>query len=514
MTSTDLSLPQPRGAVGSTLAANRLGVSSILGFNLTAAAPLTVAAGLITTGYAVGVTAIPAAFLVGAVVLVIFSVGYVAMARHVANAGAFYAYVTRGLGRPAGVAAALVALLAYNAMQVGLYGGVGAAAGPLLQQWFDLDLSWWLIALFAWAVTAVLGLLRVDVNGRVLAVLLVAEILVICVYDASDLGHVARAGGHISLSAFSPTNLAGATGAGAALVLAITGFVGFESAVVFAEESKDPRRTVPRATYLSLGIIAVLYAASAWAPTLPIGQHHIVDVSRQQGPEVIFTLAHQYLGKTAADVGHALFVTGVIAAMISYHNTIARYAFALGRERVLPPMFARTSRLTEAPWVASLMQSLLGLGVIVVFAQAGWDPLTKLFFLGGTGGGFGILLLLTATSAAVVAFFHRRPLPDENAWQRLIAPLLSFVLLAGVVVLAVHNIGTLLGDPHSRLRWVLLAAYPTVAVIGTVAALVIRYYRNDVYATIGMGADSLTGRGVVDQGGGHVHASTRPDLWD
>src|SRR4051812_36957539 len=148
MTSTDLSLPEPRGAVGSTLAADRLGVPSILGFNLTAAAPLTVAAGLITTGYAVGVTAIPAAFLVGAVVLAIFSVGYVAMARHVANAGAFYAYITRGLGRPTGVAAALVALLAYNAMQVGLYGGIGAAASPLLKQWFDLDLSWWLIALF------------------------------------------------------------------------------------------------------------------------------------------------------------------------------------------------------------------------------------------------------------------------------------------------------------------------------------------------------------------------------
>src|SRR5260370_26952291 len=97
------------------LAQDRLGVPAVLGFVLAGVAPLTVAAGVIPTAYAAtGLTAIPAAFVVVAVILGIFSSGYVAMARHVTNAGAFYALVSRGLGKVAGVAAALVALSAYS----------------------------------------------------------------------------------------------------------------------------------------------------------------------------------------------------------------------------------------------------------------------------------------------------------------------------------------------------------------------------------------------------------------
>ena len=111
--------------VARTLARNRLGVPSVVFFVMSAAAPLTVAAGLVTTGYAVtGVQGIPLAFVVVGAVLAVFAVGYVAMARYVANAGAFYAYVAQGLGRPLGVGAAWVALVAYNALQVGLYGAL------------------------------------------------------------------------------------------------------------------------------------------------------------------------------------------------------------------------------------------------------------------------------------------------------------------------------------------------------------------------------------------------------
>src|SRR5262249_21602263 len=108
------------------LARHRLGVSAVVFFVLSSVAPLTVAAGVITTAYAVtGLRGIPIAFLSVAVVLALFSAGYVAMARHITNAGAFYAFITRGLGRPAGVGAALVAVVAYNLLQGGLYGAFG-----------------------------------------------------------------------------------------------------------------------------------------------------------------------------------------------------------------------------------------------------------------------------------------------------------------------------------------------------------------------------------------------------
>src|SRR5699024_12427131 len=93
-------------------------------------------AGVVTTGFSMtGVLGIPVACLAVGAVLLLFSVGYVTMSRHVTNAGAFYAYIARGIGRPAGVGGAWIALLAYNALQVGLYGLLGASAAPLLEQW-------------------------------------------------------------------------------------------------------------------------------------------------------------------------------------------------------------------------------------------------------------------------------------------------------------------------------------------------------------------------------------------
>jgi amino acid transporter len=162
------------------LAADRLGVPAVVFFVMSAATPLTVVAGVVTTGFAVtGITGLPVAFVVIGAVLALFCVGYVSMARRVANAGAFYAYISQGIGRPVGVAGAWVALVAYNALQVGLYGAIGAATTPLLSAWVGLDVAWWVVALIAWVIVAVLGQLHVDVNGRVLAVLLVAEVAVI-----------------------------------------------------------------------------------------------------------------------------------------------------------------------------------------------------------------------------------------------------------------------------------------------------------------------------------------------
>src|SRR5260370_36338584 len=124
------------------------------------------------------------------------------MTRHIRNAGAFYALIAQGLGRIPGVAAALVALLAYTFLQVGLYGALGPNAASLAATHLGLHAPWWAWALGAWAVITVLGLARVDITGRMLGVLLCAEIAVIAAETAAGLVH--QAGGHLSFAALSP----------------------------------------------------------------------------------------------------------------------------------------------------------------------------------------------------------------------------------------------------------------------------------------------------------------------
>jgi hypothetical protein len=101
----------------------RLGVFAVAFFVISAAAPLTAMAGGAPVAMLLGNgPGIPLAYVVVSVILLIFAVGYTAMARHHTSTGAFYSLVTRGLRQPAGGAAAVIALLGYNAMQIGLYG--------------------------------------------------------------------------------------------------------------------------------------------------------------------------------------------------------------------------------------------------------------------------------------------------------------------------------------------------------------------------------------------------------
>jgi len=481
--------------VSTALAADRLGVPAVVFFVMSAATPLTVVAGVVTTGYAVtGITGLPVAFIVIGAVLALFCVGYVSMARHVANAGAFYAYISRGIGRPVGVAGAWVAVVAYNALQVGLYGAIGAATTPLLNTWFGVDVAWWVVALCAWAVVAVLGQLHVDVNGRVLAVLLVAEVAVIVVYSLANVAN--PAGSTVRFDTLDPTALF-APGVGAILALGVLGFVGFEGAVVYSEESRDPQRTVRIASYVSVGLIAGLYTLGSWAMSVATGPDQIVAQSQTHSTELIFELANTHLGVLIVDIGRALFVTSVLAAMISFHSTTARYVFALGRERVLPEALGRTSPRTGSPMLGSLIQSVIGGAVIVLYAVAGWNPVVQLFFWGGTAGGLGVLLLIATTSIAIIVYFLRHP-AEETVWRKLIAPVLAAILLLMVVVLTLANFATLLGvEPTSPLRWGIPLAYLVIAILGVMWALALRRRRPAVYAAIGLGAKSATSTSLL-----------------
>jgi amino acid transporter len=483
-------------SVSRTLARNRLGVPSVVFFVLSAATPLTVVAGVVTTGYAVtGVIGLPIAFIVIAVILALFSVGYVAMSRHITNAGAFYTYVTHGLGKPAGVGAAWMALLAYNALQVGLYGIIGVAAAPQIEQWFGVTLDWWVIALVAWAIVGVLGVMRVDINGKVLAVLLLSEMAIILIYAVADLAN--PPGGSVTFDTLAVANLF-KPGLGAILVLAVLGYVGFEASVVYSEESRNPRRTVQLATYISIVVIAVVYVLSSWAMAVATGPDQIVAFTQENQAGTIFVLADVHLGSTWVEIGETLFITSVLAAMISFHNTCARYAFALGRERVLVSALGQTSPRSGAPWIASLIQSAVGLAVIVIYAVRDLDPLVYLFFYAGTTGGFGVLVLITLTSIAVVAFFAREP-SGENLWRRVIAPVLSAIILVYVVFLAVTNYDFLIGvAPDNSLRWILPGLYIIAGGLGVAWALFLKASRPDVYETIGRGANAATGMSVLD----------------
>lgn len=487
--------PARPSVVSQALARDRLGVPSVIMFALTAAAPLMVVGALVSSAWGwVGVTGFPLAFVIIAIVLALFSFGYVAMSRHITNAGAFYSYISQGLGRPLGVGGSLVALLAYNLLQIGLYGAFGAFASLILADKAKLDVDWWILALALWLVIAVLGLLRVDVNSKVLMVLLGAELIAVTIFDFIFLSNPAEGG--ISFEPWAWSSLKDA--AGPAFAVCVTAFVGFEAAPVFAEEARGKNRTVAVATFLGLAVMVVSYAITSWAAAASIGVDKTVAASQEMaasgGP--FFPALAEKGGLWAADLGLILITTSIAAAALSYHNTTARYAFALGRERVLPAFFGRTRARSGAPAAGSLFQTAIALVVLVLFAVQGWDPMLNLFFWLGTSGGVGVLFLVFATSLSVIAYFLKDA-RGEGAWARLIAPILSSVALAYIIWLVVDNFGGLLGfqpGTENAAVWAFPAAYGAVAVIGVIWALILRSVSRQDYDSIGLGARASTAR--------------------
>ncbi|NUR58994.1 MAG: APC family permease [Catenulispora sp.] len=477
--------------VAAALAKDRLGVTSVMFFILAGVAPLTSIEGVVPQAYAVtGLTSVPAAFLVIAVVLCVFAVGYVAMAQRIPNAGAFYAFIAQGLGKPVGVGGALVAVVAYNLLQVGIYGMIGPFMASYAKDNFSIDAPWGVWAFGTWALVTVLGLIRVDLSGRLLGVLSVIELLIIVALSIRGLSHPAPGG--VSVKELSPTSLHLA-GLGAVLAVAVLGFTGFEQAPVFSEEARDARHTVPRATFVSLGVIAVVYAAAALAMNAYYGDQVIATAQGQQGSEMLFDMAPGLL----ASVGRTLFVTSLLAAALAFHSAVGRYMWALGRERVLPSVMGSTGA-NGVPRAASAVQSVLGAVAILLALTFHWDPMGQLFFWGGTTGGFGVLLLLTATSAAVVRYFLKTP-DGEQLWRRLVAPAVSAVVLAVIAGLCVYYYDVLLGVPSGSWPTILLpGVFAIAAAVGIVWALILKRIEPQAYTTIGLGSAATLARTGAD----------------
>jgi amino acid transporter len=466
-----------------------LGVLAVAFFVVSAAAPLTAMAGGAPVAMLLGNGAgIPAAYVVVTVILVIFSVGYTAMARHHTSTGAFYSFVARGLKQPAGGAAALIALVGYNAMQIGLYGLFGAAASGFCNDQFGLDIPWYVYVFVAMAVIAVCGYRQVDLSVKVLSVLVTLEFLIVLVLDLAILVKGGQGGdAGITLSPFTWSSFS--TGSVAiALLFNFASFIGFEATTIYSEEARDPKRTVPRATYVAVLTIGVFYTVTTWLMVNGQGADGLVEHIGGLKPDptaFLFELGGTYIGSSLTTVMSLLFISSVFAALLAFHNAVARYLFALGREGLVPAQLGRTHHVHLSPHVGSVSQSALAVVVVLLFVVTGQDPVLALFTWLTQLGTLAIIVLMALASFAIAAFFVSNPGLDANRWRTLVAPLVGGLAMTAVAVYAASQFGLLIGNPKSALRWELPALILVGAVAGIVAAVLLRSRSPQLYAQMG-----------------------------
>lgn len=465
-----------------------LGVTAILFMVLAAAAPLGVVAGAVPVGALLGNgEGLPGLYVIAAVVLLLFAVGFSTMASRIPRPGAFFSFIGAGIGRPMGVGAAWMALLAYTAVQVALYAYIGASLAATVRSLGGPHMHWFAYSTAVLIVVAVLGYRHVDLSARVLTVLLVLEVLIVLVLVAA----IIIQGGAEGLSAtpFTPSAIvSGAPGVG--LVFVVGSFLGFEATAIFRSEARDPDKTVPRATYLAVITVGCFYALASWGLIMGWGPSRLVEVITAHLDNLLVMTTGQYLGITGAVIVNVLLITSFLASILAFHNIIARYQHSMANAGLLPRPVAGVHVRHRSPHLSSAIQSGTALVLVGAFAILGLDPILQVYsWLAGVAT-LSVIMLMALTSVAVIVFFARAKGP-RRVWSTIVAPALGGIGLSVFVVAIVAYFPVLVGDADSSgdpvfsgVSKSLLALIVIFAVVGIVQAAVLRKRDPQKYANV------------------------------
>jgi len=471
-------------AHGNRLSKDSLGVFGVVFLVLAAVAPLTGIVVIVAIGLALGNGAgMVGSFIIVTLVLLFFGVGYAQMSKVLVSAGGFYAVVLKGLGKPAALVSALVAMLGYNCFAAGAIGTIGFFTQSVIAQLTGLNMHWFIWSLVAVAAAFLLSRQGIDFSARVLGAGLILEVSILVFFDIAVL---LRHG--YTFDVFNP-GVIFTGGAGIGFLFAANTFAGVEAAGLFSEEAKNPRRTIPRATYTAIALTGLLSAVTTWAIVSALGSAEAQGTATQHlvAGDLVFFLSTDYLGEGLTTVMMILLLVSLFAALMALHNSATRYIYSLSRARILPPYLSKT-RHNGVPQRAAIAQFSLGTTVAGVFAMFGLEPLASLIPSMTGFGTLGILTLQLLATLAIVVYFRR--IRDPRLWSTLLAPSIGLLGLGVIVVLAISNFSVLAGSDApaiTMLPWLLAPAL----VGGLLLAFHLRRNRPELYAGLGEDLERL-----------------------
>jgi amino acid transporter len=442
-----------------------LGTVGVVFMVVAAAAPLTVIGGNMPLAMGLGNGAgAPVGFLIAALVLLLFSIGFVTMTPYVPEVGAFFSYVTVGLGKRAGMGIAVVALIAYTAIQIGIYGYIGWAIGDTVRFYDGPQIPWPVYSFVILAIVALLGYRHIELSAKVLGVALVLEIGIVLILDLAIFADPGPAG--MTLASFTPGVFTQGT-LGIAVLFALTGFIGFEATAVFRDEARDPERTIPRATYAAVLIIGGFYALTCWAFVVAIGPDQVTAVAQRTldgDANMLLDTTDDTLGRVGRDIVNVLLLSSLFACVLSFHNVIARYQFVLAAKGLLPRRLGDVHPTHHSPAFSSVVQTVTAALIVLVLAVFRVDPLVGVFGSMAGVATVGMVILMLTTSVAVLVYFVRhRASAGGRVGQTRIAPALACLGLLASLWLVLSNFTLVTGG--SVALSTMLAVVPFVGLL-------------------------------------------------
>jgi amino acid transporter len=335
-----------------TKLARVLGLPALIFFGLAYMVPLTV---WTTYGIVTDETQghLPAAYVVTIVAMLLTAYSYSRMVQAIPTSGSAYTYASSAFGRPFGFLVGWALLLDYlflpmlNVLVIGLY----------MKDYFpDVPVEVWIV-LFVIAVTG-LNILGVKLVANVNMIFVVAQFVFIAVFVVLVVGKIA---GDVEVRSFTtPFVEAGmdSNGIFAGAALLALSFLGFDAVSTLAEETRDPRRLIPRAIMLCTFISGGLYLLQSYAGHLIFPDYTQFESVATAGTDVMKATGGDLLNSFFT----AVYVASAFASAMASQASVSRILFAMGRDGSLPrPIFGRLSQRFRTPVTANLVVGAIGL---------------------------------------------------------------------------------------------------------------------------------------------------------
>jgi amino acid transporter len=461
------SAAETAAATGSSgLRKGSIGIVAVIFMAVANAAPITAMTGNvpIAVGFGNGLGA-PAGFLFATIALTLFSLGYVAMAKHITTTGAFYGFISHGLGQVWGMASGVLATFAYVVFEGSLIGGCAYFANDAFNTIVGVNVPWLVFAIGATVLIGVLCYFHISLTAAILSVTLTAEVLVLLALAFSV---IVKGGGpdgfmldktvllnrafeSLPGGAFGTAAAAGSMAVG--LFFAFWSWVGFETTAVYGEESRNPKKIIPRATLIAVIGLGLFYTFISAMVLAGNGAKTSVDTSISASPlDLFFGLVTANLGGVVLDIYKILLVIGSFACALAFHNAASRYLYALGREipsDKVKATIGSTHPTHGSPYIASTIQSVITLVIVLLFAfftavqvpdangvpvdTPSLVPYTNIYGLLALIGTAAILLVQAICSVAVIWYFWVRKTHRGNVITTLICPLIGGIAMLWVV---------------------------------------------------------------------------------
>jgi amino acid transporter len=382
-----------------------LGAMEAFGLSLSIIAP-TAAMCFVTTlvGQAAG-RAVPLAFMIGAVAVLLIGLSFVAFGRRIAHAGSVYAYISYVFGSRCGFVAGWLLLLSYVVLTAAITALAGdfAAAG-LAHAGVEMPGLGGAASVVAAVIAMWLAWNDMRIAVRLMLALEAVSVAAILFLAIVILTHVP-----LSVLPLVPDSEHGWSGVGFGMVFAITSFSGFEGAATLGEEALNPKRAIPLAVLGTIVVAGLFYIVVSYAQVMGYGLDHVQALAQAEAP--LDELSTRFIsGRFAVMIDLAATASG-FACIIGVLSASARLLYALGRAGLSPAIgtaHPRHGTPTRAILVVGGI-NIVGL-LLLLSSQVGLIAYVGALVTIGTLALILVYMGVTA-AAAVMAFRH-----GQAAW--------------------------------------------------------------------------------------------------